>query len=60
VGKYLFNQGALEVEHGAEPHLILFKKKTGTFAKKFKEQFTAYAQGAFPVNTPLGKTRPLD
>ncbi|KAJ7496082.1 ribonuclease H-like domain-containing protein [Mycena galericulata] len=60
VGKYLFDQGAVEVEHGIDPHLIAFKKKKKAFAAKFKAEFTAYAQGAFPFNTPLGTMRPLD
>ncbi|KAJ7818920.1 ribonuclease H-like domain-containing protein [Mycena leptocephala] len=60
VGKYLFDQGAVEVEHGIDPILVAFKRKNKRFVKQFKEQFTAYAQGAFPFNTPLGKMRPLD
>ncbi|KAJ7915205.1 ribonuclease H-like domain-containing protein [Mycena leptocephala] len=60
VGKYLFDQGTVEVKHGIDPILVAFKKKNKRFVKQFKEQFTAYAQGAFPYNTPLGKMRPLD
>ncbi|KAJ7620470.1 ribonuclease H-like domain-containing protein, partial [Mycena rosella] len=55
VGEYLFDQGALEVEHGIDPLLIGYEKKKRLFAEKFKGQFTAYAQGAFPFNTPLGE-----
>ncbi|KAJ7458998.1 ribonuclease H-like domain-containing protein [Mycena latifolia] len=59
VGQYLFRQGVLEVEHGIDPVLTAYKKKKTAFTTKFKAQFTAYAQGAFPFNTPLGKDHPI-
>ncbi|KAJ7478934.1 hypothetical protein FB451DRAFT_1338656 [Mycena latifolia] len=49
----------LEVEHGIDPVLTAYKKKKTAFTTKFKAQFTAYAQGAFPFNTPLGKDHPI-
>ncbi|KAJ7634034.1 hypothetical protein B0H17DRAFT_1217342 [Mycena rosella] len=55
VGEYLFDQGALEVEHGIDPLLVGYKKKKRLFAEKFKGQFTVYAQGAFLFNTPRGE-----
>ncbi|KAJ7713729.1 ribonuclease H-like domain-containing protein [Mycena metata] len=60
VGKFLFEQATAEIEHGIDPVLTAFKPKKKAFADKFKLQFTAYAQGAFPFNTPLGNTHPLD
>ncbi|KAJ7810560.1 ribonuclease H-like domain-containing protein [Mycena leptocephala] len=59
VGEYLYELGMVEVEHGIDPVLIAFKKRKSVLATKFKSQFTAYAQGAFPFNTPLGNTRLL-
>ncbi|KAJ6542163.1 ribonuclease H-like domain-containing protein [Mycena vulgaris] len=59
VGEYLFRQGALEVENGIDPVLILYKTKKRTFSNKFKTQFVAYAQGAFPFNTPIGNMQPI-
>ncbi|KAJ7017102.1 ribonuclease H-like domain-containing protein [Mycena alexandri] len=58
VGKYLFDQGVVEIEHGVDPVLVAFKKKKSSFVKNFKSQFTAYGQGAFPFNTPLGTMHP--
>ncbi|KAJ7041752.1 ribonuclease H-like domain-containing protein [Mycena alexandri] len=58
VGKYLFDQGVVEIEHGVDPVLIAFKKKKTSFVKNFKSQFTAYGQGVFPFNTPLGTMHP--
>ncbi|KAJ7606344.1 ribonuclease H-like domain-containing protein [Mycena polygramma] len=60
VGEYLYAQAIEEIDHGVDPVLITFKRKKKTFVTKFKEQFTAYAQGAFPFNKPLGKERPID
>jgi hypothetical protein len=59
VGEYLYELGMVEVENGIDPVLVAFKRKKSALAKKFQSQFTAYAQGAFPFNTPLGNTRPL-
>ncbi|KAJ6501823.1 ribonuclease H-like domain-containing protein, partial [Mycena vulgaris] len=59
VGEYLFRQGALEVENGIDPVLIPYKRKKHTFSNKFKTQFVAYAQGAFPFNTPIGNMQPI-
>ncbi|KAJ7435596.1 ribonuclease H-like domain-containing protein [Mycena galericulata] len=59
VGEYLFEQATTEIESGVDPVLIAFKKKRTIFAEKFKSQFTAYAQGAFPFNAPLGELRPI-
>ncbi|KAJ7490603.1 ribonuclease H-like domain-containing protein [Mycena latifolia] len=59
VAQYLFHQGGLEVEHGIDPVLITYKTKKKAFATKFQAQFTAYAQGACPFNTPLGEASPI-
>ncbi|KAJ7077040.1 hypothetical protein C8R44DRAFT_896418 [Mycena epipterygia] len=59
VGSYLFKQGVLEVEHGIDPVLVAYKKKGRSFSAKFKAQFTAFAQSAFPFNTPLGNQHPI-
>ena len=60
VGKYLFDQAVLEVEHGIDPTLTAYRKKPAAFAKNFKSQFVAYAQLSFPFNTPIGTTHPKD
>ncbi|KAF7350324.1 hypothetical protein MVEN_01336900 [Mycena venus] len=59
VAEYLYQLGITEVEHGADPVLVAFKKKKRVFADKFKSQFTAYAQGAFPFNTPIADRHPI-
>ncbi|KAJ7629632.1 hypothetical protein DFH06DRAFT_1338051 [Mycena polygramma] len=59
VGAYLYKLGVTEVEHGIDPVLVAFRTKRKTFTEQFKLQWTAYAQGAYPFNTPLGDEPPM-
>ncbi|KAJ7137522.1 hypothetical protein C8R43DRAFT_1132121 [Mycena crocata] len=60
VAAYLYALGVTEIEYGIDPVLVAFKKKSQAFTAQFKTQLVAYAQGAFPFNTPIGTTHPLD
>ncbi|KAJ7213203.1 ribonuclease H-like domain-containing protein [Mycena rebaudengoi] len=60
VAKYLFDQATREIKHGSNPVLTAFAGRPAAFARQFKAQFGAYAQGSFPFNTPIGETHPAD
>ena len=54
VAQYVFDMLVQEVEHGVDPLLVAFRKRKTLFSVTFKQQFTAYAQGAYPFNVPAG------
>lgn len=54
VAQYVFDMLVQEVEHGVDPLLVAFRKRKTLFSVTFKQQFTAYAQGAYPFNVPVG------
>ena len=54
VARYVFDILVQEVESGVDPVLIAFRKRKALFSANFKQQFTAYAQGAYPFNVPVG------
>ena len=54
VAIYVFDMLVQEVEYGVDPLLIAFRKRKALFSASFKQQFTAYAQGAYPFNVPVG------
>jgi hypothetical protein len=43
-----------EINEGKDPVLLAWKGKPKAFTQAYQAQFTAYAQGAYPFNTPLG------
>ncbi|KAF4617260.1 hypothetical protein D9613_005661 [Agrocybe pediades] len=54
VGTYLHTLLVNEFEHGFDAHLAQFKNKASALIKAYQAQFTAYAQGTYPFNVPLG------
>lgn len=54
VATYVFDILVQEVEYGVDPFLVAFRKRKALFSASFKQQFTAYAQGAYPFNVPVG------
>ncbi|KAJ3520394.1 hypothetical protein NMY22_g12778 [Coprinellus aureogranulatus] len=57
VGKYLHHILILEVTCGTSEYLEKFKKKPVTLVRLFKAQFTAYAQGVYPLPLVLAQDR---
>jgi hypothetical protein len=55
VGRYLLTLLVDEINHGEDRTLIAWKDRPAAFTRAYQAQFTAYAQGAYPFNTPLGK-----
>ena len=53
VGGYLHNLLIAEINHGSNPYLAHWKNKAQSLTKQYQAQFTAYAQGAFPLKIPL-------
>jgi hypothetical protein len=61
VGKYLLTVAVSEINHGSDPVLTSWKERPGGFIKAYQAQFAAYAQRAYPFNTPMGECQdPLD
>ncbi|KAF9526166.1 hypothetical protein CPB83DRAFT_770862 [Crepidotus variabilis] len=58
VGKYHLHLLVIEIENGSDTFLSQWKDKPAAFAKAYQSQFTAYAQGMFPFNLPLGAGQP--
>lgn len=54
MAEYLFDLLVNQVKHGVDPFLIAYKKWKNLFSNTFQQQFTAYAQGAYLFNVPLG------
>lgn len=55
VGEYLHSLLVIEINHGVNPFLTKWRKRPQAFTKAYQAQFTAYAQGTYPFNTPMGQ-----
>lgn len=53
IGAYLYSLLVIEVNHGADDFLSAWKSRPKTFSQCYQAQFTAYAQGSYPFQTPL-------
>lgn len=61
VGAYLLTLMITEINEGVNPSFTVWKGRGKAFIAAYQTQFTAYAQGAYPFNTPLGDgENPLD